>query len=72
MMPVILTIEQDGSKKLSAAIMWSEELGCFVGHLIDMPDKRTGDTIGEVFDKLCLTHLEAMDHAMQPLLGNVA
>ena len=47
-----ITIERNG-RSLTLLGVWSEELGCFVGHWEHLPQvKRTGRTEGELMDAL--------------------
>ncbi len=68
MNPIIITLEQDGDK-LVISVVWSDEIGCFVGQIVGMPEKRTGDTIGEIFDKLSVANADVINAAMNKVLG---
>jgi len=62
---------QKGGHKLVAIITWMEELGSFVGCWEMLPEvRRTGDSPGKVFDKLCEVEQATVGAAMNLVFGS--
>lgn len=55
--PVTITVE-DESIKVKTTIVWTEDLGCYVGQLDGAGTKRAGGSVGEVLDMLLHEALE--------------